>query len=143
MRVDPRIRIPILFPTIYIYSFVSTAPLPHRFNIAATFDTGSPNGTGDTTTAKLIATHDGAFQCDEALAVYLLRQTESYRDAMWWVRVRAPRGRHRRQQVVRGRDGNRSKSARGEIGTDVGVHSTGHTVESILHNDAMRENSPS
>ncbi len=32
-------------------------------------------------TTKLIGTHDGAFHCDEALAVYLLRQTAAYADA--------------------------------------------------------------
>ncbi|TFK41131.1 metal-dependent protein hydrolase [Crucibulum laeve] len=30
---------------------------------------------------KLIGTHNGTFHCDEALAVFLLRQTASYRDA--------------------------------------------------------------
>ncbi|KAI0043199.1 metal-dependent protein hydrolase [Auriscalpium vulgare] len=30
---------------------------------------------------KVIGTHNGTFHCDEALAVYLLRQTEVYRDA--------------------------------------------------------------
>lgn len=32
-------------------------------------------------TVKLIGTHNGTFHCDEALAVYLLRQTDDYRDA--------------------------------------------------------------
>ncbi|KAH7931001.1 GAMM1 protein [Leucogyrophana mollusca] len=30
---------------------------------------------------KIIGTHNGTFHCDEALAVYLLRQTKAYRDA--------------------------------------------------------------
>ena len=30
---------------------------------------------------KVIGTHNGTFHCDEALAVYLLRLTEAYRDA--------------------------------------------------------------
>jgi Uncharacterised protein family (UPF0160) len=30
---------------------------------------------------KVIGTHNGTFHCDEALAVYMLRLTESYRDA--------------------------------------------------------------
>lgn len=32
-------------------------------------------------TGRLIGTHDGTFHCDEALAVYLLRQTAEYKDA--------------------------------------------------------------
>ncbi|KAF9526434.1 metal-dependent protein hydrolase [Crepidotus variabilis] len=31
--------------------------------------------------AKVIGTHNGTFHCDEALAVFLLRQTSTYRDA--------------------------------------------------------------
>ncbi|KAH9982497.1 GAMM1 protein [Lactifluus volemus] len=31
--------------------------------------------------SKLIGTHNGTFHCDEALAVYMLRLTEAYRDA--------------------------------------------------------------
>lgn len=30
---------------------------------------------------KVIGTHNGTFHCDEALAVYMLRLTEAYRDA--------------------------------------------------------------
>lgn len=30
---------------------------------------------------QLIGTHNGIFHCDEALAVFLLRQTDAYRDA--------------------------------------------------------------
>jgi hypothetical protein len=30
---------------------------------------------------KMIGTHNGAFHCDEALAVFLLRQTNAFRDA--------------------------------------------------------------
>ncbi|KAG8977171.1 hypothetical protein FRC05_002170 [Tulasnella sp. 425] len=32
-------------------------------------------------TSKMIGTHNGTFHCDEALAVFLLRQTGTYRDA--------------------------------------------------------------
>jgi len=32
-------------------------------------------------TSKVIGTHNGTFHCDEALAVYMLRLTEAYRDA--------------------------------------------------------------
>ncbi|KAG8982862.1 hypothetical protein FRB90_006492, partial [Tulasnella sp. 427] len=32
-------------------------------------------------TSKMIGTHNGTFHCDEALAVFLLRQTNTYRDA--------------------------------------------------------------
>lgn len=32
-------------------------------------------------TSKVIGTHNGAFHCDEALAVFLLRQTDAYRNA--------------------------------------------------------------
>lgn len=31
--------------------------------------------------AKVIGTHSGTFHCDEALAVYMLRQTDEFRDA--------------------------------------------------------------
>lgn len=34
-----------------------------------------------TNSSKLIGTHDGTFHCDEALAVYLLRQTSTYKNA--------------------------------------------------------------
>ncbi|TFK77073.1 GAMM1 protein [Pluteus cervinus] len=34
-----------------------------------------------TKVAKTIGTHNGTFHCDEALAVFLLRQTDTYRDA--------------------------------------------------------------
>jgi MYG1 exonuclease len=30
---------------------------------------------------KVIGTHNGTFHCDEALAVYMLRLTETYRNA--------------------------------------------------------------
>lgn len=30
---------------------------------------------------QVIGTHNGTFHCDEALAVFLLKQTEAYRDA--------------------------------------------------------------
>jgi hypothetical protein len=30
---------------------------------------------------KIIGTHNGTFHCDEALAVFLLRQTNTFRDA--------------------------------------------------------------
>ncbi|EEB92217.1 hypothetical protein MPER_09306 [Moniliophthora perniciosa FA553] len=30
---------------------------------------------------KVIGTHNGTFHCDEALAVFLLRQTSTYRDS--------------------------------------------------------------
>ena len=33
------------------------------------------------TPLKVIGTHNGTFHCDEALAVFLLRQTPTYRDA--------------------------------------------------------------
>jgi Uncharacterised protein family (UPF0160) len=31
--------------------------------------------------SQVIGTHNGTFHCDEALAVYMLRLTEAYRDA--------------------------------------------------------------
>jgi uncharacterized UPF0160 family protein len=38
-------------------------------------------GALDLLLSKVIGTHNGTFHCDEALAVYLLRLTDAYRDA--------------------------------------------------------------
>ena len=46
---------------------------------------GAPIPPGLTRSAlKVIGTHNGTFHCDEALAVYMLRLTENYRDAGYY-----------------------------------------------------------
>lgn len=84
-------------PRVSVLRLVNRASAPSPFlsprarHIARIFTSamsppGAKSGTAaDSTTAatspKLIGTHDGAFHCDEALAVHLLRQTPTYRDA--------------------------------------------------------------
>jgi hypothetical protein len=40
---------------------------------------------------KIIGTHNGTFHCDEALAVFLLRQTATYRDSGEYLSIKYAR----------------------------------------------------
>ncbi|KAF8489399.1 GAMM1 protein [Gautieria morchelliformis] len=58
-------------------------------SIAGALDEPAPKRVKTRESDKLIGTHNGTFHCDEALAVFLLRLTEAYKDADL-IRTREP-----------------------------------------------------
>lgn len=73
-RLAFHIALPIVVPSASPLLAPRTSPQPR---VARTLAMDSANGA----TRAVIGTHNGAFHCDEALAVYLLRQTASYAGA--------------------------------------------------------------
>lgn len=75
----------LVFSSRRFFSSASSVLSHHRFMSAATISTSHPppkkQKMDHPLSSSTIGTHNGTFHCDEALAVFLLRQTNTYRDA--------------------------------------------------------------
>lgn len=73
----------LLHPSVHRQRYMSSeSPQTKRQKLEKVCCTSSPSCIDDSQCCKkMIGTHNGTFHCDEALAVFLLRQTNAFRDA--------------------------------------------------------------